>query len=135
MAEQDPRAALEKAKGLVEGKGIMGWLTRLFMGKSTTDRFGAGIAQAQGHLDQATMQRRILAEGSPAKATVLKIEDTGSLVNFNPVVVLTLKVQPPDVVGFETTITTPVSKIAVPRVNDVIDIKYNPHNHSEIAIV
>lgn len=135
MAAQDPREALNKAKGLVEGKGILGWITRLFMGKQFTQTMSSTIGQAEGHLDTMEMQRRVLASGAPGTAVVQKIEDTGALINFNPVVKLTLKVQPADAPAFEATITTPVSKIAVPRVNDVLQVRYNPSNRNEIAIV
>lgn len=134
-AHDDPRKGLEQAKGLLAGKGIMGWLTRLFMGKAAVEKMSAGVQEAEGQLDIAAMQQRILASGSPAKALVQKIEDTGTLVNFNPVVRLSLKVRPPDAAEFEVTIKTAVSNIAVPRVGEVISIKYNPQNKGEIAIV
>ncbi len=37
--------------------------------------------------------------------------------------------------GFETEIETAVSKIAVPRVGDKVNVKYNPANQQELIIV
>ena len=51
--KQDPREALDQARKLTQGKGIMGWLTRLFMGKNTMAQFDASLNQAQGYMDQA----------------------------------------------------------------------------------
>ncbi len=46
-----------------------------------------------------------------------------------------LKVQLQYEPEFETEIQTAVSKIAVPRVGDKLNIKYNPANTSEIVIL
>ena len=132
---KDPRANLQQAQNLVQGKGFMGWLTRLFMGKSAANQMNAGIEQAQAHLNQADMQQRILATGVPARATVRHIQDTGTLINFNPVVDLMLDVYPEGQQPFQMQLRTAVSKIAIPRVGDVITVKYNPHNAYEMAIV
>jgi hypothetical protein len=68
-------------------------------------------------------------------AEVLVITDTGALINFNPVVKLKLKVTPQYGVVYDAEIETAVSKIAIPRVGDKINIKYNPANPNEMAIV
>jgi hypothetical protein len=73
--------------------------------------------------------------GMAGTAEVLTIADTGALVNFNPVVRMKLKVQPQFGMGFETEIETAVSKIAVPRVGDKVNVKYNPANQQELIIV
>jgi hypothetical protein len=132
---KDHRAALQQAQNLVQGKGIMGWLTRLFMGKSTTASMANSLNQAEGYLNQADMQQRIMATGVPAKATVRTIADTGTLINFNPVVDLQLDVTPQTGQPFQVQLRTPVSKIAIPRVGDTINVKYNPQNTQEMAIV
>ena len=40
-----------------------------------------------------------------------------------------------DGMAFETEIETAVSKIAVPRVGDKVNVKYNPANQQELIIV
>ena len=58
------------------------------------------------------------------------------MVNFNPVVDLSLQVQPSfGGPAFPVQVRTPVSKIAVPRVGDTISVKYNPQNPAELVIL
>ena len=73
--------------------------------------------------------------GIPAAAKVLTIQDTGQLVNFDPVVVMQLDVTPQMGVPFQTTVKSIVSKIAIPRVGDTINIKYSPADPTKIIIV
>jgi hypothetical protein len=126
----DVEKSLNKADKTLN-KGIMGWFTKLFFGKETHAKFNAGLDQAKKY----TGLTGLYQTGIPAKATVLKIEDTGMLVNYNPVVRMQLKVQPDYGVGFETTAETAVSKIAIPRVGDTINIKYDGANNSNIVVV
>jgi TATA-binding protein-associated factor Taf7 len=46
-----------------------------------------------------------------------------------------LKVQPQYGPPFETQVKTAVSKIAIPRVGDKINIKYNPANTTELIVI
>ena len=71
----------------------------------------------------------------PATAVVESIEDTGSLINMNPVVKLTLKVTPQYGAPFDTVGTSMVSKIAIPRKGETVNIKYNPADTSQFVIV
>ena len=73
--------------------------------------------------------------GMDATAEVLSIQDTDSLINMNPIVILQLKVQPTVGAEFTTTAQTIVSKIAIQRVGDKIKIKYNPANPSQLAVL
>lgn len=132
---RDPKAALSKAQNLVEGKGFLGWLTKLFMPKSSREEMQAGVKMTQDSLETMEMQQRVASTGQAARATVKSVQDTGALLNDNPVVVLSLEVRPEHGAPFETTLQTPVSKIAIPRVGDEIDVKYNPSNTAEIAIL
>lgn len=132
---RDPKAALNEAQNMVEGKGFLGWLTRLFMPRSSLNEMQASLRMTQDSLDTLEMQQRVAGTGQAASATVKSVQDTGALINDNPVVVLTLEVKPELGAPFEATLQTPVSKIAIPRVNDEIDVKYNPTNTSEIAIL
>ena len=71
----------------------------------------------------------------PATAVVESIEDTGSLINMNPVVKLTLKVTPQYGAAFDTVGTSMVSKIAIPRKGETVNIKYNPADTTQFVIV
>ena len=115
--------------------GLTGGLTKAFMGKDFVDDMNNAMNKGQAALDMQKSGQWIAQTGMDATAEVLSIQDTGSLINMNPVVILKLKVQPAMGAGFETTTQTMVSKIAVPRVGDTIKIKYNPADPTQVAVV
>jgi hypothetical protein len=131
----DVEKSLAKADKTIN-KGFMGWLTRLFMGKKFVDQANQGLNIANQYAVNAPQQRQnLMMTGMNAKATVTKIEDTGALVNFNPVVKLYLKVQPDFGMGFDVVSEQMVSKVAIPRTGDVLNIKYNPAKNEELVII
>ena len=132
--EKDPQKALDNAKKTMNS-GLTGGLTKAFMGKDFVDEMNNAMNKGQAALDMQKSGQWIAQTGMDATAEVLSIQDTGSLINMNPVVILKLKVQPAMGAGFETTTQTMVSKIAVPRVGDTIKIKYNPADPTQVAVV
>jgi hypothetical protein len=128
--QKDPKKAIDEADKTLN-KGLTGFLTKTFMGKDAVDQMNKGLDAAKQYSDY----NNISQTGMGATAEVLSIEDTGALVNFNPVVRMKLRVQPQFGAGFETTAEAAVSKIAVPRIGDKINIKYNPVNTSEIVVI
>ena len=132
--EKDPQKALDNAKKTMNS-GLTGGLTKAFMGKDFVDDMNNAMNKGQAALDMQKSGQWIAQAGMDATAEVLSIQDTGSLINMNPVVILKLKVQPTMGAEFMTTAQTPVSKIAIPRVGDKIKIKYNPANPAQIAVV
>ena len=93
------------------------------------------LDKLQATVDMQKSGTWIAQAGMDATADVLAIQDTGTEINSNPVVMLQLKVQPVMGAEFMTTAQAMVSKIAIPRVGDKIKIKYNPANPSQIAVV
>ena len=132
--EKDPQKALDNAKKTMNS-GLTGGLTKAFMGKDFVDDMNNAMNKGQAALDMQKSGQWIAQAGMDATAEVLSIQDTGSLINMSPVVILKLKVQPAMGVGFETTTQTMVSKIAIPRVGDTIKIKYNPADPTQVAVV
>ena len=128
--EKDPKKALENAEKTLN-TGVSGFMTKTFMGKDFTDKMNQSIDMAKGALGNPDLA----TTGMDATAEVLSIEDTGMLINFNPVVKMKLKVEPRFGVGFETIGQSAVSKIAIPRVGDKINIKYNPADPSQILVI
>ncbi len=128
--EKDPKKAIENADKAINS-GVSGFLTKTFMGKDFVDQTNASLNMAKNYTDTSNLGQT----GMGASAEVLGIEDTGTLINFNPVVKLKLKVTPQFGVPFETTAETAVSKIAIPRVGDKINIKYNPANTSQVLVI
>jgi hypothetical protein len=132
--DEDPKKALENASNMVN-KGLMGGLTKAFMGKDFVDQTNQAINMGNQALDSVKIAQEVAQNGADATAEVLSIVDTGATVNMNPVVVLTLKVKPAAGAEFQTAASVTVSRIAVPRAGDKIKIKYNPANPSQIAIL
>jgi len=128
--QKDPKKAIDEADKTLN-TGLTGFLTKTFMGKDFTNQMNAGLDKAKQYSDY----NNISQTGMGATAEVMTLEDTGALVNFNPVVRMKLKVQPQFGMPFETTAEAAVSKIAIPRIGDKINIKYNPVNTSEIVII
>jgi len=128
-AMQDGRKALNS--------GISGGLTKAFMGKDFVDKMNNVMDQGQAAMDMQKSGNMLAMSGVPATAEVVAIADTGASINDNPVVKLSLKVTPSvgGMPAFETTGQTMVSKIAIPRKGDKINIKYNVSNPAEFVVV
>ena len=128
--QKDPKKAIEEADKKLN-KGLTGFMTKSFMGKDFVEKMNEGLDTAK----QAVDYGNIAQTGLPATAEVLSIEDTGKMVNYNPVIKLGLNVQPQFGIGFKNVVEVMVSKIAVPRVGDKLNIKYNPADPTQITIV
>jgi hypothetical protein len=130
----DPKEAIENADKALN-KGVSGFMAKTFMGKDFMNKANAGLDMAKQYTDYDGKKAQLMATGLGGTAEVITIADTGALVNFNPVVKMKLKVQPQYGVEFETEVETTVSKIAIPRVGDKLNIKYNPANNTELIII
>jgi len=128
--EEDPKKAIENADKTLNS-GLTGFMTKTFMGKDFVNKMNSGLDMAKNVYDNQDLANT----GMAGTADVLSIEDTGAMVNFNPVVRMKLNVQPQYGIPFETTTETAVSKIAIPRVGDKINIKYNPANQHQVLVV
>jgi hypothetical protein len=131
--EKDPQKALDNAKKTVNN-GLMGGLTKAFMGKEFVNDMNSAMDQGQAALDGLQQQQWLAQNGLEATAEVVTVTDTGATVNMNPVVVIQMKVTPTAGAPFDVTAQTMVSRIAVPRAGDKIKIKYNPANPMQVAI-
>jgi hypothetical protein len=131
---EDPQKALDYADKKLN-KGLTGFASKAFMGKDFVNQMNQGLAAGQQAIDMQKAYQNIDPNALPATAVVISIQDTGKLINYNPVVILQLKVQPQFEAPFETTVETIVSKIAVPRVGDTINIRYSPTDKTKINIV
>ena len=132
--EKDPQKALDNAKKTMNS-GITGGLTKAFMGKDFVNDMNSAMNQGQSALDGLQEQQWLAQNGLEATAEVVMVQDTGSTVNMNPVVVIQMKVTPAAGAPFDLTTQTMVSRIAVPRAGDKIKIKYNPANPQQVAVL
>jgi len=77
----------------------------------------------------------LLTYGTPAKATITALQDTGTTINDNPMVKKTIEVQPDFGAGFTASMEALVSRIAIPRVGDVLQVRYDPQKPTVMMIV
>ena len=132
--QQDPQKALDQARNVVN-KGLMGGITKAFMGQGFVDKMNAAMDQGQAAMDGVNQMNWVAQHGMPATAEVMSVMDTGATINMNPVVELKLMVTPAAGAAFETTARTMVSRIAVPRKGDQINLKYNPADATQIFVM
>ena len=130
----DPEKAIDYAEKKLT-TGLTGFVSKAFMGKEFVGGMNDMLAQGRNAVDLQRSAQEIARQGLAAVADVLGVTDTGQLINYDPVVVLQLKVTPEAEAPFETYAQIIAPKIAVPRVGDRINIRYNPANKSQIAIV
>lgn len=117
--EERTADAMRTAENMVAGKGLTGRLGKSFMGAENAALLGQGLDSARNAQEAAALA----AAGIPGvPATVTNISDTGQLINFDPVVVLTATLADGQVV----TLQTLVSKIQVPRTGDTVSLIQNP---------
>jgi len=133
-SQEDPQKAVENARNAVN-KGLTGGLTRAFIGQGFVDKMNAAMDQGQSAIDHVHQMNWVAQNGLEASADVLSVADTGATVNMNPVVEMKLHVIPATGAAFEATARTMVSRIAVPRKGDRINIKYNPADVSQIFVM
>jgi hypothetical protein len=132
--EKDPQKALDNAKKTLN-TGLTGGLTKAFMGKDFVNDMNSAMDKGQSALDMQKSGQWLAQGGMPATAVVESIEDTGQLINMNPVVKMKLKVTPQMGAAFETTGTSMVSKIAIPRKGETVNIKYNPADPTQFVVM
>jgi hypothetical protein len=77
----------------------------------------------------------LMTYGTPAKATVTGLADTGTTINDNPLVKLTLQIEPDFGSSFTVTMEVLVSRLKIPRVGDVLHVRYDPQKPTVMMIV
>lgn len=133
--DKTPEEALNDGRKSLNS-GISGGLTKAFMGKDFVDKMNNVMDQGQAAMDMQKSGNMLAMSGVAATAEVVSIADTGASINDNPVVKLSLKVTPSmGMPAFDTVGETMVSKIAIPRKGDKINIKYNPADPKQFVVV
>lgn len=130
----DPQKALEHTEKILNS-GLTGFASKAFLGKDFMNNMNDMLAKGQDAIDMQKSAQNIAQTGMPATAEVISVTDTGQMVNYDPVVVLQLSVTPETEAPFETYAQVIAPKIAIPRKGDQINIRYNPANKSQIAII
>lgn len=78
----------------------------------------------------------ILAIGVPAQATVLRLVDTGTTINDDPVIEFVLRVDPADAPAYEARARALVGRLDVPAVQPgrVFPVRFDPQQPQRVAI-
>ena len=133
--DETSQEALDHAKKTVNS-GLTGGLTKAFMGQGFMDKVNNAMDQGQAAINMQNSGQWLMQSVLNGSAEVISIEDTGKLINFNPVVKLTLKVTPiMRMPPFRTVGEITVSKIAIPRKGDTIKVKYSPMDSSQFVVI
>lgn len=110
--------AMKMADDISEGRGLVGKMSKAFMGAEFTD----AMKQATSSLHQAENATALRAQGVPTEtATVLALQDTGQTINDNPNIVLTL-----ELAGASVALSTLVSRLEIPRVGEQVLVVREP---------
>jgi hypothetical protein len=76
----------------------------------------------------------LFTTGAKGAGTVVQVQDTGMTVNDNPRIKMTFRVEPLDgSPAFDTTKTTTVSRVQIPRQGDRYPVWYDPQDSSKWA--
>jgi hypothetical protein len=104
-------------------------LTGVFAGASMLLLIGGPIVSG-------LRNRTVRSEGLPARAKILKIWDTGTTINQNPVVGMLLEVHPPGGATFEAETEQLISRLQIPAIQPgmELEVKYDPHTQA-VALV
>jgi len=72
--------------------------------------------------------RAVLARGLPAEAAILEIADTGTTINNDPLVRLTLEVRPPGGPPFQAHTERVIPRLQIPQIQPgaIVHVMYDP---------
>lgn len=78
-------------------------------------------------------QSELVHAGSRAPGVVIEVKDTGTTVNNQPRVRLRLRVQPEGEPPFEVERKLLVSRLAIPRAGERVEVAYDPDDHDRFT--
>ncbi|MDP4332011.1 hypothetical protein Q7F20_01385 [Curtobacterium sp. A7_M15] len=111
--------AMRQAENIAKGRGLTGRIAKTMMGAENASRLQDAITAAQTSHTAADLAA---SGGTQVPATVMSVVDTGQMVNFDPIVVITATV--PD--GSTVQVQTLVSKLQIPRAGDSVLLVARP---------
>jgi hypothetical protein len=128
---KDQGNAQLKAQG--RRTGMIGMMRDL---PSTINQASQAVDDAMRLQADIQSQQALLASGVPGRATIKNYTDTGTLVNFNPQIVLDLDITIPGRDPYSAQLTTAVPQVYLGRLQPggSIGVKVDPNDPSSIAI-
>ncbi|GGJ30853.1 hypothetical protein [Paenibacillus hunanensis] len=122
--KSEPTDRLQQADAALN-KGLSGMLIKGLVPKEQRQQMSDGL--------EAAKQMQAAASGSvaiTAMGTIVSVKDTGKLVNFDPIVLLTMDVVENSGSRYSHTMETLVPKMQIPRPGDVIGLGTHPAHPS-----
>jgi len=97
---------------------------------------GCSIASITDHFTGEDVNRDIRATGRSAEARVLKIWETGTKVNDNPVVGFRLEVWAEGLEPYEAETRALISILFIPQIQPgaILPVKYDPEDPQRVAL-
>ena len=97
---------------------------------------GAGCASIVDNFSGRGEACAILAIGTPATGTIVRLVDTGRTINDDPVVEFVVRVVPAEGTAYEARTRGLVSRLDVPQLQPgrVVPVKYDPRDRARIAL-
>ncbi len=128
---KDQGDAALKAQG--KRTGMIGMLRDM---PDTIHQATEAVDDAMALQAEMAKQQQLLTTGTPGTATIKGFTDTGTLVNFNPQVVLDCSIEVAGKAAYDAKITTSVPQMHIPLVQpgNKIGVKVDPNDPSSIAI-
>jgi hypothetical protein len=83
-----------------------------------------------------TMTGANLKDGTPAQATILRIWDTGTTINDNPVVGFLLEVRPQNLPAYQAESKSMIPRLSISQFQPgaTIPVKIDPQNQARVAL-
>ena len=77
-----------------------------------------------------------LKNGLPAQATILRIWDTGTTINDNPVVGFLLEVRPQNLPTYQAEAKSMIPRLSIPQFQPgaIVPVKIDPQNQARVAL-
>lgn len=90
----------------------------------------------RAHGANKAAEQQLWASGTPARARVVRIKDTGARINRHPKIEFELEVTLPDQPPFPARLAAYISSIAIPRVQPdcTIDVRVDPADRTRVVI-
>ncbi|MCA9701526.1 MAG: hypothetical protein KC431_28660, partial [Myxococcales bacterium] len=101
-------------------------------------KFAGMLGDATSMVDGLAAKAQLAQTGIPAMGRIQHAQQTGTMVNYNPQVVVTLEVTHPHTgASYSVQTTTVVPQIAIPQVQPgaQVQVRINPHNPMDVALV
>jgi len=100
-------------------------------------QFKSLIGGVTGKVDALAAKSNLAQTGMPATGRLLSVQQTGTLINYNPEVVAMVEVNHPQMGTYQVQTTTVVPQMSIPQFQPgaQVQVRIDPANPQNIAVV